>query len=256
VDTSHVGAPSWVEESPFPGSAPAPPADAAAVRANDQAAFDAVTRLTDTRRASSIGADADYVAYHWLLNFHGEHALGELVRRIQGELAAAAGDALEPVAVDRLNLPLVRVGGPAEADGDRLRAIEWAGRQFCVTGQALRLAIGPATGAPGGVRLSAAPWDPLVELRHGLRRATREVVGLRPWLRELTPYRPHLTVAYCRPGTDLPADGLRPVLEQLRRLPPVRLRVRRVSLVRVTARADGTDWHTVSSVPLGPRFSP
>jgi 2'-5' RNA ligase len=82
------------------------------------------------------------------------------------------------------------------------------------------------------------------------------VVGLRPWLRELTPYRPHVTVAYCRPGTDLPADRLRPVLDSLRRLPPVRLRVRRVSLVRVAPGGGRGEWHTVSSVPLGARIVP
>lgn len=256
VDTSHAGARLWVEETAFPATGPEPPTDAAAIRANDQVAFDAVDRLTDTRRVHGVARDAGYVAYHWVLTFHGEHALGELVRRIHGDLAAAEiGAAFEPVPFDRLNLPLVRLGGQAEADGDRLGAIEWAARNFCLTGQALRLAIGPAVGAPGGIRLSVAPWDALTELHHGLRLATREVVGLRPWLRELTPYRPHVTLAYCRPETDLPAAALRPLLEQWRRLPPVRLRVRRVTLVRVAARAGGIDWHTVSSLPLGVRFT-
>ncbi len=139
--------------------------------------------------------------------------MGELALRVQRELAASeVGPAFEPVPVDRLNLPLVRVGGPAEAAGDALAAIEWAARQFCLTREALRLAVGPVFGAPGGVRLSVTPWDAVSDLRHGLRLATRESTALRPWLRELTPYRPHLTVAYAT--ADVDAARVRPVLDR------------------------------------------
>lgn len=62
--------------------------------------------------------------------------------------------------------------------------------------------------------------------------------------------------AICRPGLELPADRLRPVLDRLAGLPPVRLRVRRVSLVRIAPGADGPGWHTVAGLPLGVRFTP
>jgi hypothetical protein len=174
------------------------------------------------------------------------------VRRVQEELAAApVAGALVPVALGRVCVPVVRVADGADLDAGRLADLEWAGREALVELGTLRVALGPVTAGPGSVRLSITPWDGLLELRHELRVATRRVLGGRPWLRELTPYRPHASVAHAR--ADVPAAALAPVLERLRELPPVRTRVRRVSLVNVTRLGRRTRWYDVASVPLGPR---
>ena len=235
----------WAEAPAFPPAEPPSPADAAALRAYEWAAATALPGLSDVRRVREPATA--FTTYHWAVVFHGEYGLADLVRRVQEAVnGSTAGPALEPVAVERVCVPLVRVG----EEGLDLAELEWAGRQRCAEGAPLRLALGPATLGPGSVRLSVAPWDGLLALRHAMRVATRSVVGPRPWLRELTPYRPHASVAHAR--GDVAASELLPALERLRGLPPVRLRVRRVCLVRVTRLGAATDWHDVASVPLGP----
>jgi 2'-5' RNA ligase len=89
------------------------------------------------------------------------------------------------------------------------------------------------------------------EVRHGLRRVTREVLGLRPWLRERTPFRPHVPIAYAR--EQLAAEPVRARLADLSRIRPVALRIRRLSLLRITRTRSNTSWYTVADMALGPR---
>jgi hypothetical protein len=84
-----------------------------------------------------------------------------------------------------------------------------------------------------------SPWDELLELRNGLRRATREVLGLRPWLRELIPFRPHVPIAYAT--AELDAEPLRERLAGLVEHRPVALRIRRLSLLRISRTASDCD---------------
>lgn len=252
VETRPAQAPAaapWREHPPFPAVEPPSHTDAAAIAAYEWAAFGGLAGLGDTRRVSE--PEVAFSAYHWAVTLHGEYALAGLVGRVQAELAAsAAAPALTLVDRERVCVPLLRVADAGDLDAAVLADLEWAGRQACAERTPLRLVLGPATAAPGSVRLTVAPWDGLLAIHHGLRAATRRVLGPRPWLRELTPYRPHVSVAHVR--ADLPAATLAPVLERLRVLAPVRLRVRRVSLVRVTRLGPATEWHDAASVPIGP----
>lgn len=242
----------WVEGEPFPAPDPPSLVDAEGLRAYEWEAWRTLAGLADTRRVREP-AQA-FTTYGWAVTFHGDYGLADLVRRVQDALAASpAAAALAPVAPGRVCVPLLRVADGTDLDPDVLADLDWAAREALVDAGPLRVTLGPVTAGPGSVRLSITPWDGLLELHHALRVATRHVLGGRPWLRELTPYRPHASVAHAR--TDLAAEVLAPTLERLRALPLVRTKVRRVTLVRVTRIGRRTRWHDTASVPLGPTRS-
>jgi hypothetical protein len=234
----------WLEREPFPVEAPPDPADAAALLDYQTAASRALATVRDTRR----GGAAVYVTYHWGLSFYGEYALAPLLKACS---AALAGSGLLEVPHDRVHLPLLRIGAAEEVGAAELHRIEWAARDWAPDQHQFRVAVGPPALGPGGVRLCVSPWDELLPLRHGLRRATRDVLGLRPWLRELIPFRPHVPVAYA--GTELAAAVLRDRLADLAEHRPISLRVRRLTLLRITRAAAGPSWFTVADMALGKR---
>jgi hypothetical protein len=236
----------WADRPPFPPDEPPSTTDAEAVLAYERAASDALDILTDTRRGRPGG---DYVTYHWALSFYGEYALHPLLADCR---AALADSGLEVVPRDRVCLPLLRIGAAEDVDPDELRRIEWQARQWAGDQLQFRIQVGPPQLGPGGVRLSVTPWADLLRTRKALRGTTREVVGLRgPWLRELIPYRPHVPIAYATAPT--PAADIRARLAGLPPHRPVMLRVRRLTLLRLTRNAGGTAWYTIADTALGSR---
>jgi hypothetical protein len=236
----------WAERPPFPADEPPSTTDPEGVMAYERAASDALETLTDTRRGRVAG---DYVTYQWVLSFYGEYALHPLLADCADALADSG---LELVPRDRVHLPLLRVGAAEDlTDGELLqverRAREWAGEQV-----QFRVSLGPPQLGPGGVRLSATPWTDLIRTRKALRTTTRDVIGLRgPWLRELIPFRPHVPVAYATGPT--PAAGIRERLAAMPAHRPILLRVRRLTLVRLTRGPAGPSWYNVADMALGSR---
>lgn len=233
----------WVDRAAFPLDDPPDPSDAASLIAYQSAASQALVGLADTRRGG-----CDYVTYHWVLSFYGEYALAPL---LSGCAAALTGSGLVQVPPDRVHLPLLRIGAVDDLTAAQLDRIEWATREWAGEQHQFRLGVGPPALGPGGVRLCVSPWDELLELRNGLRRATRDVLGLRPWLRELIPFRPHVPIAYA--PVELDAAPLRERLAGLAEHRPVALRIRRLSLLRISRAASGVSWFTSADVTLGPR---
>ena len=236
----------WTERPPFPPGEPPPSTDAAAVLAYERAASDALDQLTDTRRGRS---DGEYVTYHWVLTFYGEYALHPLLADCH---AALADSGLEVVPRDRVCLPLLRIGAAEDLDADELHRVEWHARQWAGEQAQFRIQLGPPQLGPGGVRLSVTPWADLARTRKALRGTTRDVLGLRgPWLRERIPYRPHVPIAYATGPT--PAAALRERLAGMPAHHPIVLRVRRLTLLRITRGPAGTAWYTVADMALGSR---
>lgn len=249
----------WVEQEAFPVDDPVDPTDAAALLDYQAAAARALVSLRDTRR----GGAGHYVTYHWVLSFYGEHALTPLL----GACAAAlTGCGLVQVPPDRVHLPLLRIGAADDLTAAALARIEWTVREWAGEQHQFRIRLGPPVLGPGGVRLCVSPWEELLDLRHGLRRATRDVLGLRPWLRELIPFRPHVPIAYAM--ADLAAAPLRERLAEAAEHRPVTLRIRRLNLLRIsrnasdcdeqrapraTRSAGGASWFTTADVTLGRR---
>lgn len=200
--------------------------------------------MKETRR----GAPADhYVTYQWHLSFYGEYALRPLAAKLH---EALDGSGLDLVADDRWHVPLLRIGGgdltAAELDKIEVRARDWA-----IDLHQFRLGIGPPVLRPGGVSLSVTPWDELRDLRHGLWKGARSVLGYQPWLRERIPFRPHVPVAYAT--GPVAAEKLRDRLAPLAEHKPVALRVRRVTLARLTRHAGEAHWFSVCDMALGRR---
>lgn len=239
----------WAERPPYPAEEPPPGAGPEEIRDYEAKAFAELDQLVDTRRDRP---DGSYVTYHWMLGFYGEYALHRVLDICRRELADPD---LQPVPADRVYLPLLRIGAEEDLRDGELDQIEWLVRSWAGEQAQFRINLGPPAGGPGSVRLSVAPWEPVLEMRHALRRCTRQVLGLRPWLRELTPYRPHVPLAYCTapPSAPLPADRIRGRLAALADLHPVRLRIRRISLVRITRSAGSARWYTVADTALGSR---
>jgi len=216
------------------------------VLAYEQAAADALGTLTDTRRARP---EVDSVTYHWALSFYGEYALDSLLADCH---AALADSGLELVPRDRMYLPLLRIGAAEDLAEGELARVEWKCRDWAAEEEQFKVHLGPPQLGPGGVRLSISPWTDLIATRHSLRRTTREVLGLRgPWLRERVAYRPHVPIAYATGPT--PAAEIRERLAGMPAHRPVTLRVRRVTLLRLTRGPAGTRWFTAADMALGSR---
>jgi 2'-5' RNA ligase len=235
----------WVERRPYPVDDPPDLADGTGLRDYELAASQGLTDLRDTRRGAP---DRAYVTYHWVLSFYGEYALAGL---LESSRQALTGLDLDFVPADRLHLPLLRIGAAADLAEGEIERIEWIARNWCAEQHQFRLRIGPPCLGPGGVRWCVSPWTDLDELRQGLRRATREILGLRPWLRERIPFRPHVPIAYVR--GPLPAAPVQARLAALRECRPIALRIRRLSLIRITRDAGVASWYTVADMALGPR---
>jgi hypothetical protein len=236
----------WAERPPFPPDEPPATDDAEAVLAYERAASESLDTLHDTRRTR---AEGDYVTYHWALSFYGEYALHPLLEDCR---VALADSGLELIPRDRVWLPLLRIGAAEDLTAAELSGVAWHTRQWAAEQAQFRVQLGPPQLGPGGVRLSVTPWTDLLRTRRAVRATTREVVGLRgPWLRELIPYRPHVPLAYATCPT--PAAPLRARLAGMPAHRPVALRVRRLTLLRLTRGAGGTGWYTLADMALGSR---
>jgi len=236
----------WAERPPFPPDEPPSTTDVETVLAYERAAAERLNTLDDTRRGRVEG---DYVTYHWALTFYGEYALHPLLADCR---AALADSGLELIPRDRVWLPLLRIGAAEDLTAEELSRVEWHTRQWAGEQAQFRISLGPPQLGPGGVRLSVTPWADLIRTRRALRGTTREVVGLRgPWLRELIPYRPHVPLAYATAPT--PAAPIRARLAGMPPHRPIPLRVRRLTLLRLTRGARGTAWYTVADMALGSR---
>lgn len=236
----------WAERPPFPSADPPSPADVETLLAYERAASDTLDTLTDTRRGRPEG---DYVTYHWALSFYGEYALYPLLADCHDALADSG---LELVPRDRVCLPLLRIGAAEDLASGELPRIEHQAREWASEQAQFRIHVGPPQLGPGGVRLSVTPWAEPARTRKALRITTREVIGLRgPWLRELIPYRPHVPIAYATAPT--PAAAVRARLAGMPEHRPVTLRVRRLTLLRLTRGPGGAAWFTVADMALGSR---
>ncbi|WP_018547795.1 2'-5' RNA ligase family protein [Streptomyces sp. LaPpAH-108] len=229
--------------SPDPAAFPARPPtdlrDPAVITAHDQAAFDAVETMVD--HWDRPGWTARTRSYYWMLTFPDSPALADLARRCQRHLAPLG---LDPVPADGLHITLTRVGPAGALPPGLLDDVITAALPLLPT--AFRLRAVPLAGSRGAVRLTVAPWLPVLALHAALGEAMTS--------RDLTPqkptalFRPHLSLAYNnRPRLAAP------VIESvtaLRDLPPVDLHVREVQLVELRREGRSYRWEVVKSLPL------
>ncbi|WP_406355631.1 2'-5' RNA ligase family protein [Streptomyces hirsutus] len=224
----------------FPARPPADLSDPAVIAAHDQAAFDAVETMVD--HWDRPGWAAQTRAYYWMLTFPDSPALDDLARRCQQHLSPLG---LDPVPDDGLHITLTRVGSDATLPLSRLDDVISAAVPLLPA--AFRLRAVPLAGSRGAVRLTVAPWDPVLALHAALSKSMTRL-GLTP-RKPTALFRPHLSLAYN--NRSRPAAPVIEAVTTLRDLPPVDLHVQEVQLVELRREDRAYRWDIVKSVPLG-----
>ncbi|MGJ3560559.1 2'-5' RNA ligase family protein [Streptomyces sp. INA 01156] len=181
-------------------------------------------------------------AYYWMLTFPDSPALDDLARRCQQHLAPLG---LDPVPDDGLHITLTRVGSAATLPLSRLDDVISAAVPLLPA--AFRLRAVPLAGSRGAVRLTVAPWGPVLALHAALSKSMTRL-GLTP-RKPTALFRPHLSLAYN--NRSRPAAPVIEAVTTLRDLPPVDLHVQEVQLVELRREDRAYRWDTVKSVPLG-----
>jgi 2'-5' RNA ligase len=224
----------------FPAHPPADLSDPAVIAAHDQAAFDAVETMVD--HWDRPGWTAQTRAYYWMLTFPDSPALADLALRCQQHLAPLG---LDPVPDDGLHITLTRVSSAAALPLSRLDDVISAAAPLLPA--AFRLRAVPLAGSRGAVRLTVAPWGPVLALHLALSESMASL-GLAP-RKPTALFRPHLSLAYNnRPR---PAGPIVEAVTALRGLPSVELHVREVQLVELRREDRSYRWDVVKSLPLG-----
>ncbi|MFB6553649.1 2'-5' RNA ligase family protein [Streptomyces sp. NPDC056405] len=224
----------------FPARPPTDLTDPAVIAAHDQAAFDAVESMVD--HWDRPGWTARTRAYYWMLTFPSSPALGDLARHCQQELEPLG---LDPVPDDGLHITLTRLGSAASLTPSRLDDVISAAMPRLPV--AFRLRAVPLGGSRGAVRLSVAPWVPVLALHAALGEAMTPP-GLPP-RKPTALFRPHLSLAYN--NRSRPAAPVIEAVTALRDLPPVDLPVQEVQLVELRREGRCYRWDVVKSLSLG-----
>ncbi|MEU4054008.1 2'-5' RNA ligase family protein [Streptomyces olivaceus] len=177
-----------------------------------------------------------------MLTFPASPAPAGLALRCQRHLAPLG---LDPVPGDGLHVTLTRVGSVAALPQSRLDDV--AGAAAPLLPAAFRLRAVPLAGSRGAVRLTVAPWGPVLALHAALSESMARL-GLTP--RKATAlFRPHVSLAYNnRPR---PAAPVIEAVTALRSLSPVELHVQDVRLVELRREGRAYRWDVVKSLPLG-----
>jgi 2'-5' RNA ligase len=224
----------------FPARPPADVSEPAVVAACDQAAFDAVETMVD--HWDRPGWTAQTRAYYWMLTFPDSPTLADLARRCQQHLAPLG---LDPVPDDGLHITLTRVGSAEALPLGRLDDVISAAVPLLP--EDFRLCAVPLAGSRGAVRLTVAPWGPVLTLHAGLSESMT-ALGLNP-SKPTALFRPHLSLAYN--NRSRPAAPVIEAVTALRDLPSVDLHVQDVQLVELRREDRAYRWDVVKSVPLG-----
>lgn len=224
----------------FPAEPPTDPDDPAEIAARDQAAFAAVETMVN--HWDRPGWTPQTRAYYWMLTFDGVPALTDLAARCHRELAPLG---LDPVPTDALHTTLTRVAPSAELPSPQLDALLQAASSKLLPAFTLRAL--PLAGSRGAVRLSLAPWTPVLRLHAALTDAMA-TVGLRP-RKPTALLRPHLSLAYN--NRERPAAPVIEAVAGLRDLPAVEFPVSSVELVELRREDRAYRWDVIKSVPVG-----
>ncbi|MEX5635276.1 2'-5' RNA ligase family protein [Parafrankia sp. FMc2] len=190
-------------------------------------------------------------AYQWVLTFEDEPELGELVEHCQGRLALSG---LDPVPVGELRLTLAQLAFTDDIDAAYVDEAVANARRALADVESFTLLLGPPTGSPDAVRLTAEPREALLALNDRVLDAGPAGT---PDMSDVDVYDPHVDIAYANRTLDA-----RPVVEvvaALRELPRVEVGVREIALVKLPEQSGdhrrGVIHHeVVARIPLGRVF--
>lgn len=208
----------------------------------DWAAFAALERMTN--HWDRPGWRPGRTAYYWYLSFRDQDDVRALAAQCQAAVDAPHFDLVPDT---DLHMTVQRVAFADEMDADALRRTEENTREALRGFGMLRLQIGPLAGSGGALSFSASPRNRLNELRSQLL-TTAHSVGFAPDTTDADPFRPHVGIGYCNRTVNAA-----PIIEQvrvLRSLPPVDVRISKLTLVELTRHERAYSWDVVSEVPL------
>ena len=181
--------------------------------------------------------------YTWHLTFTHATALHQLSERIQHAIDVPA---LTMVPDEWLHLTMQGLGFTDDISDIDIDAIVKAVTRRCTAIQQFDITLGPVDPDAEGVGLLITPWQPVVDLRLTVRAGIADIWDHVP--EQQDDFRPHVTVAYS--AADAPAADIRDRLTPLRDLPPARVHVEAVELIRLNRDEHVYRWDTVMSVPL------
>lgn len=208
----------------------------------DWVAFTGLERMTNhwNRAAWWPGRQA----YYWYLTFSSNVDLRSLSEHCQSALKAPHFDF---VPIGDLHMTIDRIGFDDAIRPDELNAVAVAATHECQRLAPFDMLIGPLAGSAGAISFSAAPLEPILEVREALQAATAKVRKRSEFAKDN--FRPHVGIAYC--NTEVPTSSVVPKVRPLRELPPARAHVGGASLVLLTRGVQSYRWSTLTDV----RFS-
>ncbi|MEU7002673.1 2'-5' RNA ligase family protein [Nonomuraea sp. NPDC046570] len=180
-------------------------------------------------------------AYYWMLTFAEHRRLSETVEACQRSVACLG---MDPVAGPWLHVTMTRIGDTAlvaPRDIDKL-----AKSAPALLPHEFEIAAQPLTGSRGALRLSLAPWTPLIGLHAALTEVGRRA-GM-PGGKATAGFRPHLAVAYN--NRQRPAQLVAEAVSQLRSLAPVTVPVQGVDLVELRREGASYQWKPLHRLAL------
>ncbi|WP_019632508.1 2'-5' RNA ligase family protein [Actinomadura atramentaria] len=235
----------------FPVDPPADLDDPVVIADHDWRAFVALDEMRD--HWDRPGWYPGRRAYYWMVLPQS----GELTRAAADHQRALAPLGMDPVPAAGLHITMTRIGdvrdvSPARIDilaaqaQAHLAQLTAANEGSHESSSPFTLAAGPLTGSRGAIRLSVAPWRPLVATHAALTRLNNKA-GL-PGGPPTARFRPHLGITYnnrrrpVRPVIDLVAP---------RRTEPI-ITITVSALALVELRRDDTTyiWRTLHEIPL------
>lgn len=181
--------------------------------------------------------------YTWHFTFNGQTALHDLVTAYQERLTGL--DGLDPIPLEWLHLTTQGLGFVDETTQEDVAAVVEDARRRLVDVPPVMLEIGPATIDPEVIRLKVHPVEELLPVRRALREAIAAVRGP-DMVMEPEQWHPHVSVAYSN------AEGpMAPLADTIAdELPPARVRISEVHLIRLGRDEHQYTWTTEARVPL------
>ena len=235
VSVTDSGAPKTYS-STFPPDPPPDLNDPAAIAQHDQRAFhslDELLRHWDRPHRPS---------YHWLVPVGDDVGAIDLASRCQRKLPT---EGLDPIPGPWIHLTVRRAGYEDEVSPAELSKLVAKTESEMSGTSRFKLQLIPLAGSPGAVRLSVAPWAPLMDLYQAVQVTGSPTAG--PSAAEV--FRPHVGVAYSA-AEQPPGPIQQAVRTAAEGLASVEIEVDRISLVRMWRTAGWYEWTEVETVLL------
>ncbi|MEU8656110.1 2'-5' RNA ligase family protein [Actinoplanes philippinensis] len=182
--------------------------------------------------------------FYWFLTFEDNPELHDLATRCAEQLSDLPYDV---VTQRGLHLTIDRIGMTSEISLDAVHDIADIVEAMPPVG-AFEVHAGWLSGTSGALGLLVNPRNPIDSIVEGVRAAAKLIFPA-AISEESTSY-PHITIAYANARRDV--EDLYHVVESLHRLPPVKVTVNSIDLVKLSRRRGHYSWTSLRRITLPP----